>query len=568
MTNDAGSGWYGSDLLVDRLSGLGFEYLALNPGASLRGLHDSLVMPPGRTPEMILGLFEGVAVAIAHGFVKAGGKPMVVGLHDTVGMLHGSMAVFNAFIDRAPMVILVGTGPLDAAARRPWLDWIHVVGEQGAQLRDFTVWNEQPTSIDAMLMAANRAARAALTAPGGPALISLDIDLQEQRVDAPSGPDPVRTPVARIAPDPALVRELIADLRAASRPLIITDRPLTAAGSRALVALAERTGAGLLELGGGASFPVGHPHDVSEHAKAALAAADHLTFVEVRDPAWALGPVDLATRKVEGGQGDRKAASIGLAALMAKSWIVTEAPGPDRLEIIADAELGLEAVLDEWGSQRRALDPVYTELAAKGGPALPEATGDARGLFRPHVATALKEALGSRDWILANGPFGGWARRILRFQRVDQWLGHSGGAGLGYGPGASIGAALALRGSGKIVIDLQADGDLMYTPQAMWTAAAHNIPLLQIVDGNRSYSKDEQHQRVVAKERGRNLEHSSRGVVFDEPAIDHAGLAKSLGVWSHGPVTDAAELRSAFAKAIEVVAAGEPAVVEVRTSIK
>jgi len=567
MTN-SGSGWYGSDLLADRLSALGFEYLALNPGASLRGLHDSLVMPPGRTPEMILGLFEGVAVAIAHGYVKAGGKPMVVGLHDTVGMLHGSMAVFNAFIDRAPMVILVGTGPLDAANRRPWLDWIHVVGEQGAQLRDYTVWNEQPTSIDAMLNAANRAARAALTAPGGPALISLDIDLQEMPVDAPTGGDPVRTPVARIAPDPALIRELVADLRAASRPLIVTDRPLTPAGSKALIAVAERTGAGLLELGGGASFPVGHPHDVSEHAKAAMAAADHLTFVEVRDPAWALGPVDLATRKVEGGQGERKAASIGLSALMAKSWIVTEAPGPDRLEIIADAELGLEAILDEWGSTARPLDAAYAELVAKGAPALPDAMGDDRGLYRAHVARVLKEAIGPRDWILANGAFGGWARRVLRFERVDQWLGHSGGAGLGYGPGASIGAALALRGSGKLVIDLQADGDLMYTPQAMWTAAAHNIPLLQIVDGNRSYSKDEHHQRVVAKERGRSVELSSRGVVFEEPAIDHAGLAKSLGVWSHGPISDLGELSGALAKAIEVVESGEPAVLEVRTSIK
>lgn len=563
---EPGSGWYGSDLLVDRLAALGLDYISLNPGASIRGLHDSLVNPPGRTPEMILALFEGVAVAIAHGYAKAGGRPMAVGLHDTVGLLHGSMGIFNAFVDRAPMVIMVGTGPLDAARRRPWLDWIHTVGEQGELVRNFTVFNEQPTSVDATLAALTRATRAAVQAPGGPALVTLDIDVQEAEASAPSGPDPERGPVARIGPDPVLVDTLVADLRAAARPLFVTDRPLSAAGSATLVRLAERVGAGLLELGGGASFPVGHPHDVSEAAAAALAAADHVLFIEVRDPAWALGPVDLATRKVAGAAGDRKMASVGLSALMARSWITTEAPGPDRLEIIADAGLALETILDAWGSQVRPLDAAFAELAARGGPALPEAEGDARGLFRAHVATAVRDALGGHDWILANGQFGGWARRILRFRTVDQWLGHSGGAGLGYGAGASIGAALALRGTGRIVLDFQADGDLLYTPQAMWTAASHGIPLLMVVDGNRTYSKDELHQRTVAKERGRSPERATVGITMETPTIDHAGLARSLGVWSEGPLTDMASVRSALARAVEVVRAGEPAVVEVRTS--
>jgi thiamine pyrophosphate-dependent acetolactate synthase large subunit-like protein len=176
------------------------------------------------------------------------------------------------------------------------------------------------------------------------------------------------------------------------------------------------------------------------------------------------------------------------------------------------------------------------------------------------------EAISGQPWTLANGVFGGWARRNLRFQEPDQFLGRSGGEGLGYGAGAAIGAALAYKGSGRLVLDLQADGDLLYTPQAMWTAAHHEIPLLMIVDGNRTYSKDELHQRVIAKERGRPVTHASRGIVFDAPAIDHAAMARSMGVWASGPIADLAALLVALTEAIGVVRGGQPAVLEVRTS--
>ena len=560
------SAWFGSDRLVDRLAALGIEHLALNPGASIRGIQDSLVNPPGRSPSLVLALHEGVAVAIAHGYAKAAGRPMAVGLHDTVGLLNGSMGIFNAWADRAPIVLVVGTGPLDTAHRRPYLDWIHTAGEQGEVVRHLTVWNEQPAGLEALLASTVRATRAARGAPGGPALIGVDIELQEAAVEPPPGDEPVfRTDAARIAPDPARLAELASDLRAAERPVLVTDRPLSVAASAALLRLAERLGAGLIELGGGASFPVGHPHDVSEHAVEALAAADHVTLVDVRDPSFGLGTVDLATRRMGGLDVDLRAASIGLGGLMDRSWLVTESMGPERLDIVADPELALEQLDAALEVPARPLDPALAAIAARPLPGLPPVAG-ARGLHRGHVGRVLAAALEGREWTLAHGQFGGWARRMLRFQRPGQFLGRSGGEGLGYGPGAAIGAALALRGSGTLVLSLQGDGDLLYTPQAIWTAAHEGLPLLMVVDANRTYGKDEQHQRVVARERGRPEGNAGRGILIDEPVVDHAALARSLGVAAEGPIEDLDELRPALDRALAAVAAGEPALIEIRTA--
>ncbi len=561
--------WYGSDLLVDRLAALGVRHLALNPGASIRGLHDSIVHPPGRAPELVLALHEEIAVAMAHGYSKAGGGTMAVAVHDTVGLLHASMALFNAWADRASLVAFVGTGPLDAAHRRPWIDWIHTVADQGALVRDFTVWNDQPTSPQALLASLDRGWTATRRAPHGPALIALDVDVQEAPVDrsafAAALDRPPATP-SRIAPDPAVVESIVADLRAARVPVFVTDRPLSPAASAHLVTLAERSGAGLHELGGGASFPVGHPNDVTEGSAAAIAAADFLLLVEVRDPTWALGTVDLHSRRTETGWRNARAASVGLAGAVDAAWMVTESAGPARTDLTADPELALAAILDAWGGERRELAPELAAAAATPGPELPAETRDDRGIRRGHVGRALAEALDGVQYTVSNGLLGGWARRTLRYQRPDQFLGRSFAGGLGYGAGASLGAALALRGSGRVVVDLQGDGDLLYTPQALWTAAHHDIPLLVLVDANRAYFQDERHQRAVATNRGRPPEQVGVGIAIDEPAVDLAALARSLGIPSDGPIEDYEELRAALRRAVARVRAGEPVLLDVRTS--
>jgi thiamine pyrophosphate-dependent acetolactate synthase large subunit-like protein len=356
-------------------------------------------------------------------------------------------------------------------------------------------------------------------------------------------------------------------LLSADRPVFVTDRPLSGAGSAALVGLAERLGAGLVELGGGASFPVGHPHDVSEGAHEALRAADQVTFIDVRDPSFAFGAVDLATRRTEGLDRQPAAASIGLGPLMDRSWMVIESSGPDRLEIVADPDLALEQLDEAVGDgPARALDPTLAAIAARPSVAVPDPPIGPRGIHRGHIGRILAEALVDEDWVLAHGQLGGWARRTLRFQRPDQFLGRSGGEGLGYGPGATVGAALALRGSGRLVIGLQGDGDLLYAPQALWTAASLGLPMLVVVDANRTYGKDEQHQRAVARERGRPVERVHQGIAIDDPTVDLVGLARSLGIEAAGPITDPAELPAALERAIAAVRSGSPTLVEVRTA--
>jgi benzoylformate decarboxylase/acetolactate synthase-1/2/3 large subunit len=563
------TGWFGSDLLVDRLAGLGIRHLALNPGASIRGLHDSLVNPPGRSPELILALHEEIAVAMAHGYAKAGGGTMAVGVHDTVGLLHASMAIFNAWADRAPMVVIVGTGPLDAARRRPWIDWIHTVTDQSALVRDFTVWNDQPTSPEALLASLDRAWTTIHRQPVGPGIIGLDVDLQEVSVEQEAHAERLGRPApaaSRPAPDPVVVEEIVRQLEASRRPVFVTDRPLTAAASELLVELAERTGAGLHEVGGGTSFPVGHPHDVTEGVDAAMAAADFLLLVEARDPTWALGPVDLHSRRSLSAWSGTAVASIGLAGLVDKAWMVAESAGPDRVELTADPELALAALLASWGSTVRPLDPALEAAAGAPGPSLPDAPGDTRGIHRGHLGRAVAEALRDVEWTVANGVIGNWSRRTLRFQHPSQFLGRSFAGGLGYGAGASLGAGLAYRGTGRVVVDLQGDGDFLYTPQALWTAAHHQIPVLFIIDSNRSYFQDERHQRAIAVNRSRPPERVGVGIAIDDPAVDHAQLARAFGLGSSGPIGDIAELEAALRVGVATVRAGEPFVLDVRTS--
>src|SRR6059036_2607733 len=200
---------WGSDAIARILQALELPYVALNPGASFRGLHDSLVNYAGnRDPQMLLCLHEESAVAIAHGYAKACGRMMGVVLHSNVGLLHGSMAIFNAWCDRAPMLILGATGPWDAARRRPWIDWIHTAADQGALVRGYTKWDNQPASVPAAYDALLRAAQMATTAPRGPVYVNLDAGLQESKLaELPPLPDVSRFRAPEsVQPSPDLVR--------------------------------------------------------------------------------------------------------------------------------------------------------------------------------------------------------------------------------------------------------------------------------------------------------------------------------------------------------------------------
>src|SRR5689334_20911057 len=218
---------WGSDAIAAMLRALDVPYLALNPGASYRGLHVSIVNYLGNErPQMLLCLHEESAVAIAHGYAKATGRMMGVVLHSNVGLMHGSMAIFNAWCDRVPMLILGATGPWDAAKRRPWIDWIHTASDQGALVRDYTKWDNQPASVPAAYEALLRAAQIAGTPPRGPTYINLDAALQEMKISAlPPVPDASRfQPPAAMQPEPAAIAKAAELLSGAKHPVILAGR--------------------------------------------------------------------------------------------------------------------------------------------------------------------------------------------------------------------------------------------------------------------------------------------------------------------------------------------------------
>jgi thiamine pyrophosphate-dependent acetolactate synthase large subunit-like protein len=180
------------------------------------------------------------------------------------------------------------------------------------------------------------------------------------------------------------------------------------------------------------------------------------------------------------------------------------------------------------------------------------------------VAAALWDLIQERDWVLVHGTLNGWARRLWEWRDPRQYLGGSGGAGVGYAIGASLGAALAHKGSGRLCIDLQPDGDLLACTSALWTAAHHQIPLLMVMHNNRSLYNSEEHAEEVARIRGRPVANKGIGTHLDNPPVDFATVARGFGIHAEGPVEAIATLRPALERALKVVTEeGRPALVDV-----
>lgn len=550
---------FGSDLIVDWLSQAGIRHVALNPGATLRGLHDSLVRHPGLRP--ILALHEEIAVGIAHGYGKAAGEPMAVLTHDLVGLQHASMAIFNAWVDRVPMLVLGGSGPRDEEDRRPWLDWIHTGLPQGSLVREFVAWDAEPSTLTGLHQALQRGLRRTSSEPCGPVYVSVDTGLQERPIGDLELPPLAVTVADRPAAGQAVVDEIAGLLAAAQRPVVVVDRPVRGLAGP-LLELVELLTAAVVDLGGGCNVPTTHWADQSLARRETLAEADLVLALEVRDPVWAVTETDTGTRATESLLADgTPVVVVGLSELRHRGFLVPEALLPGARLVTADAGLFTGQLLatvqagpspPARAARRAALDQRHRTGR---GSALAQARAAAQvaPVAPAHLALALWEAIAEEPWQLANGLLGGWPRRLWDIDAPDQYLGRSGGEGLGYGLPASIGAALAGLDSDRLVVDLQADGDLLYTASALWTAAHDEIPLLVVVHNNRSYGKDELHQREMAALRQRSDGVVPIGIALRGPDIDFAALARAHGVEGIGPVEQPDQVREVLRKAATTV---------------
>ena len=563
---------YGSDVVVDLMKAFDIEYAAFNPGATFRGIHDSIVNYGGNyKPEVIFCHHEEISVAIAHGYAKAKNKPMIAITHNMVGLQHASMAIFNAYIDRVPIMVLGGTGPMNSKRRRPRIDWIHTALVQGNQVRDYVKWDDQPYSLADVPNSFIRGYRIATTDPMAPIYINYDADIQEDALTAAMDvPDVTRySAPAPTQANPQALRRAAEMLVNAQTPLIVADQlGRNPKAVHALVELAELLAIPVVDKGARFNFSSVHPLDATDGAREILQKADVILALDVGDLFGSLTTVSKQTRNSEYiTSGAVKIISISMNDMLVHSWANDyQALQAVDVPMTADTSVAVpeltrlcRELLGNDGKKKSALETRQKELADKHKSrrakwrADAEAKGSQKEISTAWLALGVGEAIKREPWVLVNGTSNGWTRRLWDYTQPNQSLGGSGGAGLGYGPGASIGAALALKGSGNIAVAIQSDGDMLMTSSALWTAAKHHIPLLMVMHNNQSYYNSEEHGIEVAKFRNRPVENAGIGTHVDDPEIDFATMARSFGVSGEGPVRNPADLQPAIEKGLKYV---------------
>ena len=574
---------YGSDVVVDLMKAFDIEYAAFNPGATFRGIHDSIVNYGGNyKPEVIFCSHEEISVALAHGYAKAKGKPMIAIVHNMVGLQHASMAIFNAYIDRVPIMVLGGTGPMNTKRRRPRIDWIHTALVQGNQVRDYVKWDDQPYSLEDVPDSFIRGYRLATTEPMAPVYINYDADIQEDSIASPIEIPDIRryAPPAPMQANPEALRKAAELLVNAEAPLIIADtlgrNPKTVP---ALIALAELLAVPVVDKGARFNFPTTHPLDATDGARELLKKADVILALDVADIYGSLTTVSKQTRACEYVTSPGvKLISISMNDMLVHSWAGDyHALQALDLPMCADTAIAVPELtrlcrdlLGSDGKNKVRIEARQKEQGEKHNSRRAKWRADAEGkssqkeISTAWLALELGEAIKKEDWVLVNGTSNGWARRLWDFTKPNQYLGASGGAGVGYGSGAAIGAALALKDSGKLAIDIQSDGDLLMTSSSLWTAAKHKIPLLIVMHNNQSFYNSEEHGIEVAKFRKRPVENAGIGTHVSDPVVDFAKVAEGFGVHAEGPIANPAEVRPAIERAFRFVQEKKlPALVDV-----
>jgi thiamine pyrophosphate-dependent acetolactate synthase large subunit-like protein len=556
---------WGSDAIAAVLREIRIPYLALNPGASYRGLHDSLVNYLGNSaPQMLLCLHEESAVAIAHGYAKASGRMMGAVLHSNVGLMHASMAIFNAWCDRAPVLLLGATGPVDAAKRRPWIDWLHTSRDQGALIRDYTKWDDQPASVAAAQEALLRAAQIAQTAPCGPTYVNIDAEIQEAKI----GPAPTLPEASRFLPPPS-VNPPPASLAAAARLLSEAKRPVILMGRvgrgeeawRQRIAMAERLQAPVLtDFKAAAAFPTDHPLLMAPPSF--FLTSETMAEVKKSDVILSLDWIDLGgtLRQIWGQQAvTAKVVQVSLDQHLHRGWGMEYfGLAPTDIYLLCEPDIAVP-MLTKAVQPRPASGVSFAAMAG----AAPQRLPDSGPISMKHLADAVNEATEGLDVCVTRLPLG-WNGAYRHFRHPLDYLGYDGGAGIGSGPGMSVGSALALKGSGRLAVAILGDGDFMMGSSALWTAVHYEIPLLIVVANNRSFYNDEVHQERVAKIRGRPVENKWIGQRIGKPDIDLAMIARAQGAEGIGPVTEPASVLAAVRRGLTVVEGGGVAVVDVR----
>ncbi len=575
---------YGSDLIVDLLRRYEIPYVALNPGASFRGLHDSLVNYGGNQPPIILCPHEEIAVMMAHGYAKTTGRPMAAIVHDTVGLLHCAMAVYVAYLDRVPLLLLGATGPLDTTRRRPHIDWIHSSALQAQPIRDYVKWDRQPASAAEVVDSFARAYRVAMQPPQGPVYLCYDAGFQEDPLDEEIPlPDPARVAPGTLPyPDPDALDAVAQMLVASHHPVILAGYAGRATRAVAdLVRLAEAAGAAVVDLNHRLNFPNTHPLNLTHAHRELLGGADLVVAVDVKDLYGPLVTVDSTTRRSRFGLlAGCKLVEIGYRDVNISKWSDDfQQLVPVDVQILADAAVTLPLLAErvfvgvqadpQAGVRVRARSETLAGLHRAARTRWQEEARvdwDAAPMTTARLASEIWAAVRDEDWVLTANTLEDWTYKLWEFEHPQRHPGKS--LGTSTQLGISLGVALAHRGSGRVVVDIQPDGDLLFDAGALWVAASQRLPLLVVMYNNRAYYNDWEHQIRMARQRGTPVENAWIGQAITDPPVDFAGLARAFGWHAEGPIADPRGAQDALRRAVAVVKQGRPALVDTVTRFR
>ncbi|HTJ28419.1 MAG TPA: thiamine pyrophosphate-binding protein [Candidatus Limnocylindria bacterium] len=571
----------GSDFMVDSLRALGIDYVATMPSSSARGFHESLVNYGKGKPAIITCMHEEVAGGIAHGYAKASGKPMAILVHSTVGLQHASMAIYNAFCDRVPMLAFAGN-ILDETKRYNRVEWLHAGEDLATMVRGFVKHDAQPVSIEQFRDDVARAYAIATTPPMEPVLLVLDADVQENAMEQRLTPRP-RPEYRPSAIDPDSATEIAKVLVAAENPVIVVDRAArTAEGVELITRFAEMLQAPVVDLFSKMNMANTHHLYQAFNQRDLIVNADAVLFLESDSVQGVLTEMpDSAIRKLI------TIAKPGVKVMLVNSELGEAGTGnfadfqeywPADIAVAADAQASLPVLIDAvqrvmppsrraQNAQREAhfRDLHYRwrtanrELAARGW--------DAEPISVARLCMEIWHQIRHEDWSLVSSSAfqSRWPQRLWDFAKHDQYMGEPGAYGVGYQPPAAVGAALAFRGTGKIPVNICGDGEMMCAPTALWTAAHEKIPLLTIMHNNRGWHQETMFMTKMAARRDRDTLAAQDSTLIRQPFVDFGNLAKSMGVWGEGPITSPSQIGPAIARALQVVKRGEPALVDVVT---
>ncbi len=577
----------GSDFMVDVIKSLGIEYCAANPGSSFRGLQESFInYGKNSSPEWLTCCHEESSVAMAHGYAKIEGKPMMIMAHGTVGLQHASMAIYNAYCDRVPVYIVLGN-ILDVNYRRGTAEWVHSVQDAAAMVRDFTKWDDTPVSLSHFAESAVRAYKISMTPPYEPVVLVADGTLQEEPITEKNLRIPKLVMSAPPQGDSAAVAAAAKLLVAAENPVIVAGRVArTAEGIKCLVELAEVLQARVQDQRMRMNFPSAHPlygNPGPQVAGPNLSDADVILGLEVQD-FWGI------THKMTGlnkfGMEAHPSTKAGAKIISISAIDLNHKSNYQDFGRYMEVDLAItgdpEATLPELveavkklitPDRRRALDERGKKIAEMNRQArardreLAAIAWDASPVSTARLAAELWGQIKNEDWsLVSNDRFvSSWPTRLWNFSKPYHYIGAQGGAGIGYQAPAAVGAALANKKHGRLSVSIQSDGDLNYAPGVLWTAAHHQIPLLTVMHNNRAYHEERMYLALLGAKYDRDLGRSDIGTALNGPNIDYASIAKGYGLYAEGPITDPNDLGPALKRAIARVKAGEPALLDVVT---